>query len=146
MKNSFFVALMTMFQFSYADVLESCRLGKISIQVEDGRNGGIGVGIILENDLAISVSDDIQIKQYSAKEIDQIVSREELSSVVESARASMEGVSKMQILKVAQDATVIRFIDRNGIVLVKIGGFQKIEGVCEPELQSNSQTPFKNSH
>lgn len=143
MKKSIIVAMLTVlsFQVSYADVIESCRLGKIEIQAEDGRHGGIEVGLVLENGQAIAVSDDIQIKQDSVNEINQIVAQTNLKPVIDSLHLSLENVSSLQTLKIGEDAIVIRFMDENGNVLAKVGQTQIMNGVCESDVQSNSQTP-----
>jgi hypothetical protein len=143
MKKSIIVAMLTVlsFQVSYADVIESCRLGKVEIQAEDGRHGGIEVGLVLENGQAIAVSDDIQIKQDSVNEINQIVAQTNLKPVIDSLHLSLENVSSLQTLKIGEDAIVIRFMDENGNVLAKVGQTQIMNGVCESDVQSNSQTP-----
>ena len=143
MKKLFFIVIMTVlsFQISYADIIESCRLEKVDIQAEDGRHGGIEVGMVLENGLVVSVSDDIQIKQHSVNELSQILSQTKLKSVVDSLHLSLENVSAVQILKIASDAIVIRLMDENGNILAKVGQTQNTIGVCEAENQSSSQTP-----
>jgi len=141
MKKSFLVALLTVlsFQTSFADVIESCRIGKIEIQAEDGRNGGIEIGMVLENGLAIAVSDDIRIQQYSASEMNRVLAQTNLKSVVDSLHLSLENVFSLQTLKIAEDATVIRFMDENGNTLEKVGQTQNVNGVCESEVQISSQ-------
>lgn len=145
MKN-FFIAVLILFsfQFSYADLIESCRLAQTEIQIEDGRNGGIEVGMVLENGQAVSVSDDILVKEHTADDLNQIISETRLKSVVESLHLTLENLAAVKTVKVASDALVISLIDENGRVLVKLGQTQKNQGVCEPETTVSSQTPSLN--
>lgn len=142
MEKLFFMAVLTTlsFQFAKADRIESCRLGQIEIQAEDGRNGGIEVGMVLENGQAISVSDDIQIKKYAANEFNQILSQSNLKAIIDSLHLSLENVSSVQTLKIASDAIVLRLIDESGHVVAKVGQAQNSAGVCESEGQSSAQT------
>lgn len=141
MKNPLLIFFLTclLFQTSYADMIESCRFGNIEIQAEDGRNGGIEVGLVFENGDTVSVSDDIQFTQHSANELNQILSHTNLKTIVDSLHLSVENVSKIQVMKIASDAIVIRLMDDNETILAKLGQSQSSSGVCEAENQSSSQ-------
>jgi len=112
------------------------------VTAEDGQNGGIQIGMVLEKGQAISVSDDIQISQTSADKLNEVLSLEtQLKHVADSLHLILENASSLQVTKIASDATVIRFMDESGKILVKIGRAQDQVGVCQTENQSSSQTP-----
>lgn len=143
MKKLFILICVTFtFQYSYANLTESCRLEKLEVTAEDGQNGGIQIGMVLENGKAVSVSDDIQISQVSADKLSEVLSQEaRLKTIIDSLHLVLENVASLNITKIASDATVIRFMDENGKLLAKVGRAQDQVGVCQTENQSSPQTP-----
>lgn len=137
MKNILFIpiSILLSFQFSYADVTESCRLGGSEITVEDGMNGGIAVGLVMQKGQTVGVSDDIQTAELGIEDLNNILTGTVLRPLVDSLYFILKKTSVLRVTKIASDAVVIRFLDQDGKILIKIGQIQIAEtptqaGVC----------------